>query len=247
MAGLKRTRRISSSRAVKKTKSLTKTQTQAVAKIAKRVDLRNAETKCLTKEWSESVQNTNTMAVVELTEIKQGSENDDRTGRQIIATGLRVKGAIHNNSFLEPVVVKLLLLQAKHAGVSDPASGTAMFKQSLHAEAESFASIGAIRAMYYDIDSSKYQVLGSKQWVLDASNNPNTGEDGSRHGGAGAVNFFNKYINLRCRKINYDGENTGTCLNKVFAIWMVVQPDNDQVVGDKIERTAVASLLYKDF
>ena len=187
------------------------------------------------------------MTELEITEIKQGDEIWERNGRQILGQGLRLKGSIHNNSSLEPVVIKMMAIQSKNE-VDDPATSAKMFLQHKHAEThQSFADIGGMRAMFYDIDRSKYTVLGSKQWTLDAQPNPNTAEDGARFGGKGCIWFFNKYIPLKGKKINFEKDTISSCINKIFIVWMVVQADNDQVVGDKIERNVVGTLTYKDF
>jgi len=125
----KRTRRTSrTSRKRSKTMfPLSQLQQSQTARIAKKVVMRNSETKRSNYHWNESEQNTATLDAQEMTLIAQGDEINNRTGRQILGQGITVKGCIHNNSNLEPVVVKMWVLQAKPGNTEDITTSTAMF------------------------------------------------------------------------------------------------------------------------
>jgi hypothetical protein len=231
----------------RRSKRRAKAGTKRIAMVAKKVMMRSAETKRSLTTWDESVQTTNTLSATEMTVIAQGDEINNRTGRQILASGISVKGAIHNNNTLEPVIVKMMVLQAK-PGVTDTiTSTTAMFCKARHDTAVPFNAIGGLNAMLYDVDPERFTILGQKRFILESSTDPNTTEDQAPHGGKGTLRFFNKYIALKGKKINYDNSTASSCQNKIHVVWMCVQPDNDQVVGTSIERTAIASLTFKDF
>jgi len=249
MAPLKRTRRMSrTSRKKSRTSSLSQLQQSQTARIAKRVVMRNSETKRFNYHWNESEQNTATLDAQEMTLIAQGDEISQRTGRQILAQGINVKGCIHNNSNLEPVVVKMWVLQAKPGNTTDIDTSTAMFVKARHDTAVSFASLGGLMSTVYDIDTEQFTLLGQKRFVLDASPYPDTQvDDMAAHGGKGAIRFFSKYIPLKGRKINYDGSPGTSCQNKIWIVWTAIQADNDQIVGTKIEKTVIANLNFKDF
>lgn len=223
------------------------TGTRRIAMVAKRVMMRSAETKRSLTTWDESTQTTNTIASVELTSIPQNDDTSGRTGRQILGSGVRVKGVIHNNNTLEPVIVKMLIMQAKPGVTDDVNSTTTMFCKARHDSATTFNAIGGMNSMIYDIDPEKFTILGQKRFILGSSSDPNTTEDQAPHGGQGAVRFFDKYVSLKGRKINYDTSAAGSCQNKIHVVWMCVQPDNDQVIGTSIEKTVIASLTFKDF
>jgi len=75
MAPLKRTRRMSrTSRKKSRTSSLSQLQQSQTARIAKRVVMRNSETKRFNYHWNESEQNTATLDAQEMTLIAQGDE-----------------------------------------------------------------------------------------------------------------------------------------------------------------------------
>ena len=199
----------------RKTKSQKRGNT-SMARIAKRVMMRNSETKRSNYHWNESEQNTATLDAQEMTLIAQGDEINNRTGRQILAQGISVKGCIHNNSNLEPVVVKMWVLQAKPGNTTSIDTSTAMFVKARHDTATSFASLGGLMSTVYDIDTEQFTLLGQKRFVLDASPYPDTQvDDMASHGGKGSIRFFSKYIPLKGRKINYDGSGGATCQNKI--------------------------------
>ena len=64
-----------------------KSTNRTVAKIAKQVMMQNSETKRLMAEYNESAQTTNTLETVELTNIAQGDDMQQRTGRQLLLKG----------------------------------------------------------------------------------------------------------------------------------------------------------------
>jgi len=220
----------------------------AVRRTVKSVMMRNAETKRHNVTYNEAAQTTNTIGAQELTQIGQGDEISQRNGRQILASNIQLRAGIHNTSNLEPVAVKMMILQAKSGVTKDlNDSSSAIWVKARHDTATSFASIGGLQAMLYEPDPEQYTVLASKQFVLDATPYPNTTLDHARTGGAKSIKFFNKYVKLNGRKINYDGATGTTCQNPIWLVWFCVQADNDQIVGTDIEISAVCNLNYKDF
>lgn len=220
----------------------------AVRRTVKTVLMRNAETKRHNVVYNELSQTTNSIGAHQLTTIAQGSEINNRVGRQILGTSIQLRAGVHNTSNLEPVAVKVMILQAKTGVVKDlNDSGSAIWVKARHDTAVSFASLGGLQAMLYEPDPEQYTVLGSKQFTLDATPYPDTSIDHARIGGANSIRFFNKYIKLNGRKINYDGSAGSSCQNPIWLVWFCVQADNDQIVGSDIEISAVCNLNYKDF
>mmetsp|Transcript_42157 Transcript_42157/g.72628 ORF Transcript_42157/g.72628 Transcript_42157/m.72628 type:complete len:277 (+) Transcript_42157:158-988(+) len=251
-------------------RSLTQTESKQVAKIAKKVTLRTSETKRHVVQFN-SNQVTEGFAAHDLTTIAQGDEIGKRDGRQIIATSLKKNFIIRNNSFLEPVIVRTLILQGKTGITEDVLSSTDIFNASFHPDDSKLSwddhSAGSAKllAILKPIDTTKWIVKEDKTMVLGPAPNPNlqtASESHAHHDGRSCVRFFKKSLNMKQKVIHYnnaaatvtetvDGEEVqrNSCENRLHFVTMCCQVDGSQVAvvgGSTVNRVGTITLYYKD-
>jgi len=223
----------------------TKRAKKDMAKVAKDAIFRMSETKRHNVLYNEFHQTTGTISSHELTNINQGDETNQRTGRQILGQGIKIRSFVHNNGTYEPIIVKFMMVQAKSGVTTDPGDATnPVWVKARHDNPTTFNVIGGTQALLYELDPDQYSVLYQKQFQLEASPYPNTTEDGARFGGKHSAKYFEKYIKLGGRKINFDST---TCQNKLWLVWWTVQLDSDQITGTDMEVSANCNLTFKDF
>lgn len=268
MARMKRTRRMSRTTRKKPRRSgtLTQTQSRQVARIAKRATLRLSETKRRVALMQTSLQ-TADFAAYNLTNLAQGDDISQRNGRQIIATSLRKQLFIRNNSFLEPVIVRTLILQGKEGNYEDITSTSDIFNNSYHPDDgrmswDEHTGNGKLLAIMKPIDSTRYTVKEDKTFVLGTLPNPNlktTYESAANHDGRSSVKMIRNSLNLKKKIIHYGDssatvtedigdtqETRSSCENRLHFVIMCSQVDGSQITGSAIAILGIIVLYYKD-
>lgn len=243
---LKRTKRVSQHSQVKMRKY---SGLKRMKRIAVREIMKKAETKRRLRIFDETVFATD--SITSYANIIEGDEKDKRDDSEIHLFRLTMKGFVHNNSVLEPVLCKLMLIQVRpgHAGailLTIQHSCLSVQRTSLRFHTHLLED--SVRCTIYGFDPDKYQLLGSKQFTLDARTNQDTTlSDMASHGGRNAIRYFSRSLSIKGKKIKYEGSTAADVINPIYVVIMCVQADNDQILGSNVELSATASLFYKDF
>jgi hypothetical protein len=236
---------------------LSQTQSSQAANIAKKVMLRNIETKRNMRAFNFNL-GTNGFQAWNMSIIAQGDDINQRNGRQILATSLRRNFFLRNNSFLEPILVRMLVLQAKEGQREDIVSSTALFSPSLLPDDNTTTwdehnGQGKIQAILKPIDTTKWIVKEDKRFTLGALPNPDKNVEHetaastgrmSYHDGRSASSITRSILNLKGRKIHYDG--SGSCEDRLHIVLMCCQIDGSQILGSTMSVVGNACLYFKD-
>mmetsp|Transcript_15766 Transcript_15766/g.24604 ORF Transcript_15766/g.24604 Transcript_15766/m.24604 type:complete len:258 (-) Transcript_15766:49-822(-) len=231
-----------------------------MARIAKKVMLRNSETKRNVAGFNEQI-NTEGFSAWDMTVIAQGDEIFERQGRQVLATSIKKNLWFRNNSFLEPIVVRTLVLQAKDGNTENIASGTAIFNKTLlpddnRASWNQHAGQQKLQAIVKPIDSTKWIVREDKVFTLGSANNPNLGtsatdpigavttERMAYHDGLRSLKLNRSSVKMKNRKLHFDSE--GDCENRLHFVVMCCQADGYQFTGSSMAVVGNLCLYYKD-
>lgn len=255
----KRTRRTSrTSRKKSKTSfALSQLQQSQTARIAKRTMLRNTETKRNVAGFVENL-NTDGFASWDMSVIAQGDDIDKRQGRQVITTSLKKNLWFRNNSFLEPIIVRTLVLQGKEGITEDVINSTAIFNKTVlpddnNATWDQHAGQSKLQAILKPIDSTKWIVREDKVFTLGTLPNPNvdstiigtaTTAASAYHDGRGAIKLSRSSLNMKNRKLHYDSD--GACENRLHFVVMCCQVDGNQFAGSSMSVVGNMCLYYKD-
>jgi len=251
MAKLKRTRHVYGAPKSKKTRR------QSVAKIAKQVVLRNSETKRNTIGFNFNL-GTNGFQAWDLSVIPQGDDINQRVGRQILTTSFRRNLFLRNNSFLEPILVRMLVLQAKEGHQDNIVSTTPLFNPSLLPEDNSstwddHSNQGKIQAILKPIDTTQWIVREDKRFTLGALPNPDknveheTAANSGRmsyHDGRSACRITRSSVNLKGRKMHFD--SSGSNEDRLHLVFMCCQIDGSQILGSTMSVVGNTCLYFKD-
>jgi len=97
----------------KKPRRQTKRASARSKKFIKSVALSLAETKMKVIPFSNLSMTTQTFSAYDLNSMSQGDLGSSRDGNQIICRGFHLKGYLFNRSFLEPVLVRMMILKSK--------------------------------------------------------------------------------------------------------------------------------------
>lgn len=228
-----------------------------VAKIAKKVMLRNSETKRNVLGFNFNL-GTNGFQAWDLSVIAQGSDINKRNGRQILTTSFRRNLFLRNNSFLEPILVRMLVLQAKEGHQDDIVSTTPLFNPSLipadnSATWDDHTGQAKIQAILKPIDTTKWIVKEDKRFTLGALPNPDknveheTAANSGRmsyHDGRGASRITRSSLNLKGRKMNFDA--AGNNEDRLHLVFMCCQVDGSQILGSTMSVVGNTCLYFKD-
>lgn len=239
MAGkLKRTRRVCQTFS-KKMKTY---QGKTVARIAKNVMLRNSETKRNVVGFNFNL-GTNGFQAWDVSVIPQGDEIYQRNGRQILTTSFKRNLFLRNNSFLEPIIVRMLVLQAKEGHQDSIVGTTPLFNPSIipndnASTWDDHSNQGKIQALLKPIDTTKFIVRKDKRFILGALPNPDknveheTAANSGRmsyHDGRSACKFTRSSLNLKSKKMHFDA--SGNCEDRLHFVLMCCQVDGSQILG----------------
>lgn len=242
---------------------MSQTQQKAVSKIAKRVTLRQSETK---RRFVQINANTLTegFSSHDLSSIEQGDEINQRSGRQVIATSIRKNLMLRSNSPYEPVLVRTLILQAKEGHYEDVLATSEIFNNSEHPDDanlswdEHTSGPGKLLAMMKKIDTTRFTVKEDKMYVLGAIPNPNPGTTSgnhSNHDGRSCLRITRSNINLKQKVMHYsgtgqtvteEGATRNTCENRLHFVVMACQVDGSQIAGSTVLTLGNIILYYKD-
>lgn len=259
MARMKRTRTASrTSRKKSRTDfALSQLQQTQTARIAKKTVLRNSETKRNVAGFNHGI-NTNGFASWDLTDIPQGDDISQRNGRQILTTSLRKNLFFRNDSFLEPILVRTLVLQAKDGNNVDVLSTTPLFNPSVipndnSATWDAHTGQGKIQAILKPIDTTKFIVREDRRFILGALPNPNMNVEYdtaaangrmSYHDGRSAAKIMRSSMNFKGRKMHFDA--AGNCDDRMHFVTMCCQLDGSQILGSAMQVVGNTCLYYKD-
>jgi len=254
----KRMRRTSrTSRKKSKTFALSQLQQSQTARIAKRVSLRNVETKRNVIGFNHGL-NTNGFGSWDLSDIPQGDDIDKRNGRQILTTSLKKNLFFRNDSHLEPILVRTLVLQAKDGNTQDVLSTTPLFNPSIiphdnSATWDAHTGQGKIQAILKAIDTTKFIVREDRRFILGALPNPDknveydtaaTSGRMSYHDGRSAAKIMRSSLNFKARKMHFDA--AGDCDDRMHFVTMCCQLDGSQIFGSAMQVVGNMCLYFKD-
>lgn len=259
MARMKRTR--TRSRSSKKRSRtdfpLSQLQQSQTASIAKRAALRASETKRNVIGINYNM-NTNGFQSWDFSDIDQGDDIQHRNGRQILTTSFKKNLFIRNNSFLEPILVRMLVLQAKSGHQDSVLATSPLFNPSLipndnNASWSDHTGQGKIQAILKPIDTTNFIVREDKRFILGALPNPDksTEYDGaastgrmSYHDGRSSSKFTRSSLNLKGRKMHFD--SSGNCDDRLHLVLMCCQVDGSQILGSTMSVVGNGCLYFKD-
>jgi len=256
MAKRKRTSRTTRKRS-KASFALSQLQQSQTARIAKRTLLRNTETKRNVAGFNEYL-DTDGFSAWDMSVIAQGDEMFERQGRQIVTTSMKKNLWFRNNSFLEPIIVRTLVLQAKDGNTENIASGTDLFNKTLlpddnRSSWNQHAGQQKLQAILKPIDSTNWIVREDKVFTLGTLPNPNvdttligtaTTAASAYHDGRGAIKLARSSLNMKSRKLHYDAD--GSCENRLHFVVMCCQVDGSQFAGSSMSIVGNLCLYYKD-
>jgi hypothetical protein len=225
-----------------------------VRREAKKVLLNLHEKKYKVVEYGEDTIDTNAVASTDLTGITQGDAKTEREGKQIIAKDVTAKLFLHNNSYLEPVWVKVMLIQAKPGITANITASSVIWHTGDKEAVNSKTTLGAMPTMMRQIDTDKYTILKTKWVHLGARTHPDVTHSQmtnihSFHDGKSASQLVNLYHTFKGgKKINYNGTTsaTGDCEDRLHLIFISDQSDQDQLLGSNVEITGYARMTYID-
>jgi hypothetical protein len=228
-----------------------------MTQIAKQVVLRNSETKRNVAGFNENL-NTDGFSAWDMSVIAQGDEIFERQGRQIVTTSIKKNFWYRNNSFLEPIVVRTLVLQAKDGNTESIAHGTAIFNKTLlpddnRASWDQHTGQQKLQAILKPIDSTKWIIREDQVFTLGTLPNPNVDTTligtastaaSAYHDGRGAIKLARSNLNMKGRKLHYDAD--GNCENRLHFVVMCCQVDGNQFAGSSMSIVGNMCLYYKD-
>ena len=262
MARMKRTR--TRSRTLRKKSRtdfpLSQLQQSQTASIAKRAVLRTCETKRHVAGLVE-ILNTEGFKSWDMSGIPQGDEIDGRNGRQVVTTSFKKNLWFRNNSFLEPIVVRTLLIQGKPGITENVISTTEIFNKTLlpddnHASWAQHSGQAKLQAILKPIDTTKWIVREDKVFTLGSANNPNVGtsatdpigtvttERMAYHDGLRSLKLNRSSVKMKNRKLHFDSD--GDCENRLHFVVMCCQADGYQFTGSSMAVVGNLCLYYKD-
>lgn len=214
-----------------------KARSAYVRKAAKQVIIRMAEKKTHTVSRSEHILSTLTPGVtgdwLDLSAVLQADNFYNREGRQITCQRLSFKGHLHNNA--TPVkLCRLVIGWIKNQQA--PTTVTELFETNITGGTIDLDSQSTI--LYRRFNKVVFSPLYDKVIRLGGIN----GGDSSN------TQLIDVNVNLRGKKINFDG--SGTAVNdqdyKLYAVVFAKRGDDDEATGSAVEWTTLSSLDFLD-
>lgn len=211
--------------------------TAAIAKAVVRRELRrNVEVKRKYINQTESSISTLVQGAnwYDLSDVSIGGGVDERVGHEIMAKGIHLAGALHNNGSTTNYVRMMVIQQHSQDALS---SASDVFQNVTNTD--DFSGITGMQTMYYPIQKVDFKVLYHRIFKL----NPN-----GTAGIADESRMFRKFIKLD-QKVRFENQNTeGTGLQRPrywLALWAAESPD-DTSLGETIELSFLARFYFTD-
>ena len=219
-------------------------------KFIKSVALSLAETKMKVIPFSNLNLTTSTFSAFDLNSMDQGDLGSTRDGSQIICRGFHIKGYMFNRSFLEPVMVRMLIIKGKRGVETNVTGSQAMFTDGI--EKKSYNDITA-QALYYPVDKTRFSVLYDKIYKLGVTSDPNTLTTTTMYSGVDARSsgqLLNIWINGRDQRLNFTQSDNDTTPDVRYHLVIIpVQYDRTQTVavgGSNVTFNMLGRFYYKD-
>lgn len=243
---MKRTRNVDAGRTgIKRARKQTRKYTRKYRNM-KSIALSIAETKMAIQDFNETVVSTNVMSTFDLNVIDVGAANQRRVGTQIVARGIHLKGFMHNNSKLEPIKVRMLIVRGKRSNNTPLIGTTELFTDG--EDRYTHDTLGG-KALYYPVDPSKWTVCLDRTYTLGASPDPDTltiTTNYAGHDGRGSMVQFNHWINCKNLKVNYLEDETNVPDVRWHLCLIPYQGDRDTILGSNFDFNVLGRFYYKD-
>lgn len=194
--------------------------------------------------------------LMDFTGIGTGDTKNDREGKQIIAKNIGIRLFFHNNSYVEPVWVKMMLIQNKSGNTTQMSASTACWYNGDKDTLSSKTDLGSMRTMLSSLSPEFGRILKSKMFQLGPQTHKDL--DGSAagisnihsyHDGMSSSKLVNMYHTFKGgKKINYsaDGSTATNCQDRIQLIIISTQADQDQFFSSYIELTGHGKLNFVD-
>lgn len=210
-------------------------QNRHIAKIAKSVLMKNTETKSKMIHFNElNLSTTVPGYFYDPMTILEGTGPDERLGNNITLSGYHLKGVLHNNNASLTKYVRMALFYTTDRAQVSTASELFINSSQLPVTG---STIGGLDMVYHPFNKSKVQVLYNKVYKVG----PNDGSN------AGNTKFFNMFVKLRNRKIEFEHgqvintENVSPRLH--LGVWIASSDDD---LDGALEMSSIGRLWYKD-
>jgi len=169
------------------------------------------------------------------TYINQGTQTNTRVGNQIFAQGVHLKGVFNNNSTSESFVRMIVIGYPGTNG--DPLLN--LFKANTTGGTQGVSTLYGLDPIYFPINTGELHVYTDKVIRLAGSATGNAGMN---------CKFFNQFIKLGGRKVEYKGNVYGTGLQSWMysVIWIAADANDDTSSGTAIELSCLERFYFKD-
>lgn len=171
-----------------------------------------------------------------LTDIQQGLEVDNRSGKTIFLKGIKFNVSFANNSSTKPRALRFLLVHTRNrdGDLLDTTSWTDLYQSSTFADRPADSKSGDIVS---PINRDILDVYFDKVFTLSAET--------ANH----ASTLFSKYIKIG-RQVHYDdsgspGASPQLTSGRFYSIVHLCEPD-DTVSADVLRVTGMARVFYSD-
>jgi len=167
--------------------------------------------------------------------LNQGTQLNTRICNQVFAQGIHLKGVFNNNSTSETFVRMIVIGYPGSNG--DPTLN--LFKGNTTGSTTGVMGVNGLDDMYFPINSVELHVYHDQVFRLAGSATGNAGLN---------CKFFNKFIKLGGRKIEYKG-NTYGYQNQSWmysVIWIAADANDDTTGGTAVELSCLERFYFKD-
>ena len=167
--------------------------------------------------------------------IAVGTGSQERVGNTITATGLHLKGYLHNNATSDIQYVRMLIYKGKN---NDNFDNTSSFFEDGDGKPIPTTDLAGSRVIYHPIAKNKVTVLKDKVFKV-----------GTGNGTADRTRFFNMWIPLKNQKIRFEGDssNQPSKYPRYHICFFTAESDEDIVGAQTVEISFVSRFYYKDF
>lgn len=170
----------------------------------------------------------------DLSSIDLGTGRDNRIGHEIVAKGIHLTGALHNNGSTTNYVRMVVIQQHTQDALS---SASDVFEKNV--SNDDFSGTTGMQTMYYPLQKVDFKVLYHRIFKLNPAGTAGIADE-SR--------MFKKFIKLN-RKVRFEQQTAeGDNLQRPrywFALWAAESPD-DTGLGETIELSYLARFYFTD-
>ena len=167
--------------------------------------------------------------------IVQGTGTDNRIGNIVNLSALQLRGVVNNNSTSETMLRFIVVGYNSNNG--DPT--LTLFRNTSNGITAGVSGVNGLDAMYFPLNKLDMHVYVDKMIKVAGSATGNAGSN---------VKFFNKFIKLNRRKVEYKGNTTGYGnQNWMYSvIWIAADANDDTTTGTNCELSYFHRLWFKD-